>query len=83
MAKKDGAVVPMTLEDWLNTRASWLRMAADGVIKNRRMPTEDELEALTTTVCLKQPRFWMHRILRWLRALFSEPLALVRCGSIP
>lgn len=48
MVKQNGAITPLTLEDWLNTRSSWLRMAADGVIKNRRMPTEDELDALTT-----------------------------------
>lgn len=48
MSKKDTEAVPIKLEDWLNTRASWLRMAADGLIKNRRMPTEDELKALTT-----------------------------------
>ncbi|CTP86380.1 hypothetical protein XTPLMG728_1205 [Xanthomonas translucens pv. poae] len=50
MARKDGpgAAAPATLEDWLNGRASWLRMAAAGVIQNRRMPTEDEIEALTT-----------------------------------
>ncbi len=47
MSKHGAAAEPTTLEDWLNTRASWLRMAADGVIKNRRMPTDDELEALT------------------------------------
>ncbi|TDV99135.1 RecF/RecN/SMC family protein [Halomonas alkaliantarctica] len=47
MIKTGTAAGPTTLEDWLNTRASWLRMAADGVIKHRRMPTEDELEALT------------------------------------
>lgn len=48
MAKKDGAAAPPTLEDWLNGRASWLRMAAAGVIQHRRMPTEEELEAVTT-----------------------------------
>lgn len=48
MAKKDGAAAPMTLEDWLNGRPSWLRMAAAGAIQHRRMPTEEELEALTT-----------------------------------
>lgn len=47
MTKKDGAAVPTTLEEWLNARASWLRMAAAGVVKNRCKPTEDELEALT------------------------------------
>ncbi len=46
MAKKDGAAAPTTLEDWLNSRPSWLRMAASLVIQHRRMPNEEEMEAL-------------------------------------
>ncbi|MDR7194871.1 AAA family ATPase [Luteimonas terrae] len=46
MAKKDGATGPTTLEDWLSSRPSWLRMAASTVIQHRRMPTEEEMEAL-------------------------------------
>ncbi|MEN5206962.1 AAA family ATPase [Stenotrophomonas terrae] len=46
MAKKDEAVVPMTLEAWLDSRPSWLRMAADGMVKSRRMPTDEEIKAL-------------------------------------
>jgi len=46
MAKKDGATAPTTLEDWLNSRPSWLRMAASLVIQHRRMPNEEEMEAL-------------------------------------
>ncbi len=48
MVKKDNANAPMSLEDWLNTRSSWLRMAADILIKSRRLPTEDEMDELTT-----------------------------------
>ncbi|UKE46254.1 AAA family ATPase [Xanthomonas cerealis] len=48
MAKKDGAAAPTTLEDWLNGRASWLRMAAATVIEHRRMPTAEEIEALAS-----------------------------------
>lgn len=48
MAKKDGAAVPATLEDWLNGRPSWLRMAAAVVIQHRRMPTEEEMEAVAS-----------------------------------
>lgn len=47
MANKDGAAAPKSLEDWLNSRASWLRMAAAGVALHRRLPTEEEMEALT------------------------------------
>jgi len=36
----------MTLEDWLNGRPSWLRMAASLAIQHRRMPNEEEMEAL-------------------------------------
>lgn len=46
MARKDGATAPTTLEAWLNGRPSWLRMAASTVIQHRRMPTEEEMEAL-------------------------------------
>jgi energy-coupling factor transporter ATP-binding protein EcfA2 len=46
MAKKDGVTAPTTLEDWLNSRPSWLRMAASTVIQHRRMPNEEEMEAL-------------------------------------
>ncbi len=53
MAKKDGAAAPKTLEDWVNGRASWLRMAAATVIEHRRKPTAEEIEALTSH-CLKE-----------------------------
>lgn len=46
MANKNGAAAPTTLEDWLNSRPSWLRMAASTVIQHRRMPNEEEMEAL-------------------------------------
>ena len=46
MAKKDGATAPATLESWLDLRPSWLRMAASLVIQHRRMPNEEEMEAL-------------------------------------
>jgi len=46
MTKKDGAAAPMTLEDWLNGRPSWLRMAASLATQHRRMPNEEEMEAL-------------------------------------
>ncbi|MCE4344081.1 AAA family ATPase [Xanthomonas hortorum pv. vitians] len=46
MAKKDGAAAPTALEDWLNGRPSWLRMAAAILIEHRRMPTEEEMETL-------------------------------------
>lgn len=48
MTKKDGAAAPTTLEDWLNRRPSWLRMAAATVIQHRRMPNDEEMEALAT-----------------------------------
>ncbi|WDJ86962.1 AAA family ATPase [Xanthomonas campestris] len=48
MANKDGAAAPTTLEDWLNGRSSWLRMAAAMVIEHRRMPTEEEMGALAS-----------------------------------
>ncbi|MEB1895206.1 AAA family ATPase [Xanthomonas campestris pv. campestris] len=48
MANKDGATVSTTLEDWLNGRASWLRMAAAMVIEHRRMPTEEEMGTLAS-----------------------------------
>lgn len=40
--------MPTTLEDWLNGRPSWLRMAATIVIEHRRIPTEEEMEALAS-----------------------------------
>ncbi|MCO7473039.1 AAA family ATPase [Stenotrophomonas maltophilia] len=46
MAQKDGAVSPVTLESWLDTRPSWLRMAADGLVRDRRNPNEQEIDAL-------------------------------------
>lgn len=46
MANKNGAAAPTTLEEWLNGRPSWLRMAASTVIQHRRMPNEEEMEAL-------------------------------------
>ncbi|WP_254918283.1 hypothetical protein [Stenotrophomonas maltophilia] len=46
MANKNGAAAPTTLEEWLNGRPSWLRMAAFTVIQHRRMPNEEEMEAL-------------------------------------
>ena len=46
MTKKDGATKLTTLEDWLNSRPSWLRMAASTVIQHRRMPNENEMGAL-------------------------------------
>ena len=46
MANKNGAAAPTTLQEWLNGRPSWLRMAASAVIQHRRMPNEEEMEAL-------------------------------------
>lgn len=46
MAKKDGATAPATLESWLDLRPSWLRMAADGLVRDRRNPNELEIDAL-------------------------------------
>lgn len=53
MHQQDESTTPLALEDWLNKRPSWLRMAAEIVIKNRRMPTEDEIDALTAH-CLSE-----------------------------
>lgn len=52
MAKSNSSV-PTSLESWLNSRPSWLRMAADGLVNNRRMPTDQEMDALASH-CLKE-----------------------------
>lgn len=46
MVQKDGALSPTTLESWLDTRPSWLRMAADRLVQDRRNPNEQEIDAL-------------------------------------
>ncbi len=46
MAQKEGTVSRVTLESWLDTRPSWLRMAADGLVRDRRNPNEKEIDAL-------------------------------------
>lgn len=48
MVQKEESPAPMGLEEWLNKRASWLRKAADGLSRNRQLPSEAELEELTT-----------------------------------
>ena len=52
MAKSNSSV-SISLESWLNSRPSWLRMAADGLVSNRRMPTDQEMDALASH-CLKE-----------------------------
>lgn len=37
-----------TLEEWLNGRPSWLRAAAVGMIRDRRAPSEAEIDELAT-----------------------------------
>lgn len=53
MAKKDGATAATTLEEWLNGRPSWLRMAADGLVRDRRLPNDQEIDALADH-CLQE-----------------------------
>lgn len=53
MANKNGAATPTTLEEWLNGRPSWLRMAADGLVRDRRAPNAQEIDALTDH-CLQE-----------------------------
>ncbi len=53
MANKNGAAAPTTLEEWLNGRPSWLRMAADGLVRDRRAPNAQEIDALTDH-CLQE-----------------------------
>ncbi|MCD9096668.1 AAA family ATPase [Luteimonas fraxinea] len=51
-SEKDGAA-PIDIEAWLNTKASWLRAAAQGLINDRRMPNEAEVDALADH-CLRE-----------------------------
>lgn len=46
MVKKDETVSPVTLESWLDSRPSWLRMAANGLVRDRRAPNDQEIDAL-------------------------------------
>lgn len=40
------AETPASVEEWLNTRASWLRAAAQELVSSGRLPNEQALEAL-------------------------------------
>ncbi len=53
MASDQGNAGPIAVEAWLNTRPSWLRAAALGLISNRRMPSEPEIDVLATH-CLQE-----------------------------
>ena len=53
MASDQGDAGPIAVEAWLNTRPSWLRAAALGLISNRRMPSEPEIDVLATH-CLQE-----------------------------
>lgn len=53
MASQQDGTSPIEIEAWLNTKPSWLRAAAHGLIRDRRMPTEEEVSALADH-CLQE-----------------------------
>ncbi|MDQ3286901.1 MAG: AAA family ATPase [Pseudomonadota bacterium] len=53
MASQQDGAAPIQIESWLNGKASWLRAAAQGLIHDRRMPNEVELNALADH-CLQE-----------------------------
>lgn len=48
MASQQAGATPIAVEEWLNSRPSWLRAAALALIQSRRMPSDSELDELAS-----------------------------------